>query len=664
MTLPPAAANLTGFARLVRAMDFAVAPEQTVAFLAAVGLLGPRSMDDVRAAAFATLAPGPDRHEEFEALFRAWFWGDAAVSASGEGDEETQVKDSGGGREEQVLPEETRGGGELASSEEQLAQRRFRQGEASMVRFGEALPAALPKRRSLRDVNTASRGRLDIRRSLRHIVRFDGDIPRPMLRRRQQVERGLLLLIDISGSMRLHTADALGCGACGRSKAPAAEVFTFGTRLTRITSALRIRDRDRRSAARPKPVDDWDGGTRMGPTLLAFLSVPRFAAFARGAAVVLCPTRWSAATMRKWRGVPAAEAPAPSGCRWRRRWPAIRGSGRRTAALARHPALISTTSSTVSEAGASRISSCRLPGPRAGRRHLGEGTVMQKAIDSHFHIWRQKDQPWLVGPMVPRIFGPYEPIRRDYPIEEFLADQKDSGVEKAVYVQTNWAKEDFEKEVAFLQRRRDETGWPHAIVGYADMTVDDVRPQIDRLMKYPLLRGVRMQLHWHETPAFRFAPSADQVIDPKVRANVARLKDYGLSFDLQLFPAQMKDGLTLVGENPETNFILTHCRHADRRDEPATSRPGATACARSRQAPNFYAKLSGLGTFVHRNDPALIAYIVDNAIDNIGQRQPDVRLQLPDREAVDQPCRTDHGTSCRGGKVQPGRPGKYFLADG
>jgi uncharacterized protein len=34
-------------------------------------------------------------------------------------------------------------------------------------------------------------------------------------------------------------------------------------------------------------VDDWDGGTRIGPTLLAFLSVPRFSAFARGAAVVI-----------------------------------------------------------------------------------------------------------------------------------------------------------------------------------------------------------------------------------------------------------------------------------------------------------------------------------------------------------------------------------------
>lgn len=245
---------------------------------------------------------------------------------------------------------------------------------------------------------------------------------------------------------------------------------------------------------------------------------------------------------------------------------------------------------------------------------------MQKTIDSHFHIWRQKDQPWLVGPMVPRIFGPYEAIRRDYPIEEFLADQQGSGVEKAVYVQTNWAKEDFEKEVAFLTETAKRTGWPHAIVGYADMTVDDVRPQIDRLVKYPLLRGVRMQLHWHETPAFRFAKSADQVVDPRVKKNVARLKDYGLSFDLQLFPAQMQDGLELVGENPETNFILTHTGMLTDLSEPVLEewKTGLRTLAR---APNLYAKLSGLGTFVHRNDTEVIGTVVDNAIEILGSER-------------------------------------------
>jgi L-fuconolactonase len=245
---------------------------------------------------------------------------------------------------------------------------------------------------------------------------------------------------------------------------------------------------------------------------------------------------------------------------------------------------------------------------------------MVAVIDSHFHIWRKADQPWLNGPMVPRIFGPYEPIRRDYPIEEFLADRDGLDVVKGVYVQTNWAKEDFEKEVAWLSETAAATGWPHAIVGYTDMTVDDVRPQLDRLAKYPLLRGVRMQLHWHDVPAYRFAPGPDQVLDPTVRRNIARLKDYDLSFDLQLFPAQMRDGAELVAENPATSFILTQCGMLTD-DAPETVAAWKSGLAHFANLPNFHAKLSGLGTFVHRNDPALISLIVDNAIDILGSNR-------------------------------------------
>ena len=245
---------------------------------------------------------------------------------------------------------------------------------------------------------------------------------------------------------------------------------------------------------------------------------------------------------------------------------------------------------------------------------------MHKIIDSHFHIWRQADLPWLVGPMVPRIFGPYEPIRRDYSIEEFLEDQKEQGIEKAVYVQTNWAKADFEKEVAWVQQTANETGWPHAIVGYADMSVDDVRPQLDRLKAYPLLRGVRMQLHWHQIADYRFAPTPDQVIDPKVRKNVARLRDYGLSFDLQLFPGQMRDGAELVGENPEIEFILTHTGMLTSMDS-GTVEEWESGLSRLAPFPNLSAKLSGLGTFVHRNDPDLIEFVVKRAVGILGSER-------------------------------------------
>ena len=59
-------------------------------------------------------------------------------------------------------------------------------------------------------------------------------------------------------------------------------------------------------------------------------------------------------------------------------------------------------------------------------------------VDAHHHLWRKADLPWLSGPMLPRIFGEYEAIRRDYLIEEFRQDMEPCGVVRSVYVQTNW----------------------------------------------------------------------------------------------------------------------------------------------------------------------------------------------------------------------------------
>ena len=64
--------------------------------------------------------------------------------------------------------------------------------------------------------------------------------------------------------------------------------------------------------------------------------------------------------------------------------------------------------------------------------------MTQRIIDAHHHIWRRRDLPWLMGPMRPRIFGPYEPIRRDYLVEDYLADATPCGVTHSVYVQANW----------------------------------------------------------------------------------------------------------------------------------------------------------------------------------------------------------------------------------
>ncbi len=282
---------------------------------------------------------------------------------------------------------------------------------------------------------------------------------------------------------------------------------------------------------------------------------------------------------------------------------------------------------------------------------------MQPVIDSHFHIWRRTDLPWLSGPMVPRIFGPYDPIRRDYAIGEYLSDLEGLGVAKAVYVQTNWAKEDFEKEVAWVSETAEETGWPQAIVAYADMTSDDVRPQLDRLKAYPLVRGIRMQLHWHEVPEFRFASGPEQAVDPAVRRNVARLKGYGFSFDLQLFPAQMKAGARLVAENPQIDFILTHCGMLVD-DRPETVDAWKAGLAHLAPLPNLYAKLSGLGTFVHRNDPDLITLVVDTAVEILGSE----RLMFGSNFPIEK-LWTDYGSVLSAHRAAAERHGEKAVAD-
>ena len=238
---------------------------------------------------------------------------------------------------------------------------------------------------------------------------------------------------------------------------------------------------------------------------------------------------------------------------------------------------------------------------------------MTPIVDAHHHIWRRKDLPWLDGPMQPRIFGPYEGIRRDYLIDEFLSDIAGSDVVKSVYVQANWAKDRFEDEVAFVQQAADETGFPQAIVGYADFLTPDVRPQLDRLTKYRGMRGLRMQLQWHQNPQYRFASGLDLARDPLLQKNVARLADYGWSFDLQVFTGQMDGAAELVASAPKVTFILQHAGMLE--DLSSAGWDQWRAGMRKLAAyPNMMSKLSALGTFIHKNDPQHIAAVVRETV--------------------------------------------------
>ncbi|HMQ56945.1 MAG TPA: amidohydrolase family protein [Rhizobiaceae bacterium] len=245
---------------------------------------------------------------------------------------------------------------------------------------------------------------------------------------------------------------------------------------------------------------------------------------------------------------------------------------------------------------------------------------MTPIVDAHHHIWRQTDLPWLLGPTQPRIFGPYDAIKREYPIGEYLADIAGLGVQKSVYVQANWAPNWFADEAAWVLETAERTGWPHAIVGYCDMLQEDARRDLDKLARYALMRGVRQQLHWHKNPLYRFAKSPDLARNATLQKNVARLADYGWVFDLQVFAGQMDGACELADACPDVTFVLQHSGMLeDLSEEGRASWKAAMKELAKRK--NVVSKLSAFGTFIHRNDVDHIAWMVAETVKLFGVRR-------------------------------------------
>ncbi|MEM8552391.1 MAG: amidohydrolase family protein [Pseudomonadota bacterium] len=240
-----------------------------------------------------------------------------------------------------------------------------------------------------------------------------------------------------------------------------------------------------------------------------------------------------------------------------------------------------------------------------------------KIIDAHHHIWRRADLPWLLGPTQPRIFGPYDGIKRDYSIGEFVEDAVPCGVTKSVYVQANWAPNWFLDEVRFVTRASEASGWPHAIAAYCNMLQEDARADLEALAAFPLVRAVRHQMHYHHNPQYRFAPGPEVVGSDTVVRNVGALADYGFAFELQVFTPQTPAALRLVDECADVTFILQHALMPEDRSEAGITR-WREALQSFAARPNVVSKLSGFGTFIHRNDPVHIADIVTDALDIFG----------------------------------------------
>jgi hypothetical protein len=145
-----------------------------------------------------------------------------------------------------------------------------------------------PKRRTRRTTAGSSGRSPDMRRMMRESMRMHGEPAELAWRQRKVRLRPLILILDVSGSMADYSRHLLQFAYSARRAAAKVEVFCFGTRLTRVTRALDRRRPDDALELAAQTVFDWEGGTRIGACLDAFVKDWGRRGLCRGGIVVIC----------------------------------------------------------------------------------------------------------------------------------------------------------------------------------------------------------------------------------------------------------------------------------------------------------------------------------------------------------------------------------------
>jgi predicted TIM-barrel fold metal-dependent hydrolase len=238
-------------------------------------------------------------------------------------------------------------------------------------------------------------------------------------------------------------------------------------------------------------------------------------------------------------------------------------------------------------------------------------------IDTHHHIWLRKDVGWLADPPIPRMFGDYFGLRRDYPVEEWINDIVPQGVTKSVHVTAMWGAGRALDETRWLQAVADQHGFPHGIVCNADLASPDAETALKAQKQFPNLRGVRQMLYWDSDPARQSAPQPDYCNDPEFRRGFALLEKHDLHFELQVYAGQAKFAVDLIKAFPNVRMILVHAGMLTDRAPQAIEQWRAALTAMA-AFPNLHVKLSGLGMYSHGITYAQARQVIRDTIQIFG----------------------------------------------
>jgi len=197
-------------------------------------------------------------------------------------------------------------------------------------------------------------------------------------------------------------------------------------------------------------------------------------------------------------------------------------------------------------------------------------------IDAHQHFWKYNSEQygWITDEM--------QVIKRDCLPADLLPELYANGISGCIAVQALQS----ENETRFLLELADQCDEIKGVVGWVDLTADDVPGRLRYFSKFKKLRGFR-----HIVQA---EPDEHFMLRPEFCRGIACLKEFNFTYDILIYARQLPAAIELVERFPNQHFVIDHLAKPSIRA--GELQPWSEQMRAIAKSANVYCKLSGMVT--------------------------------------------------------------------
>lgn len=161
-------------------------------------------------------------------------------------------------------------------------------------------------------------------------------------------------------------------------------------------------------------------------------------------------------------------------------------------------------------------------------------------IDAHQHFWQFNPvrDSWITDDM--------GVIRRDFLPADLQPVLQQNGIDGCVAVQADQS----EAENKFLLDLAAQNSFIKGVVGWVDLQAKNIDERLQYYKQFSAMKGFRHVLQGESNRAL--------MLEPDFKHGISLLQRYDFTYDILIFPDQLKYAGKLVKQFPQQKFVLDH----------------------------------------------------------------------------------------------------------